>query len=324
MLGVTLFSFINEWQQRRFTLEQLVAKVAELELGPGIEAVGFQSFRDFPRISDAFAERWRELLARYSLTPTCLGGDIDIGRVRGRVMSQGEMASEVELQIEAARKLGFPVLRVQEFVGPEVLMRVVPAAERADVQVVCELYAPLTPSSPEVVRLRECFDRANSPYLGFMPDFSCSMVAVPAGHWDNLRRAGAPELLIEQIATIWRSDETADAKYLAVAEVGAQFGADARLMGAINPTVTLFGHMPVDAWREILPYVRHIHGKFYAIDEQGHEPSVPYPQLMTMLKETGYSSSISAEWGGSMFTEESISFQQAKAWHTMCTDLLAD
>lgn len=323
MLGTTLFCFLTEWQQRQYTLDQLVARVAELGLGPGIEAVGFQSFRGFPRISDAFAEHWRELVARHGLTPTCLGGDVDIGRLPGRVMSQDEIVAEVERQIEAARKLGFPVLRVQEFVGPEVLLRVVPAAERAGVQVVCELYAPLTPSSPDVVRLRECFDRAGSPYLGFMPDFSCSMVGVPEGHWENLRRAGASEPLIDLVKAIWRSDDSTDARHRAVAEAGAQYGADARLMGVLTPTITMFGHMPVAAWREILPYVRHMHGKFYAIDATGHEPSVPYPALMALLKETGYNGSISAEWGGSMFTEESISFQQVRAWHTMCARLLA-
>ena len=179
MLGVTLFSFTNEWQQRRYTLDQLVAKVAELGLGPGIEAVGYQTFRDYPSVSDAAADHFRNLVARHGLTPTCLGGDVDIGRRPGRRMDAGEMVVDIERQIEAARKLGFPVLRVQDFVGPAVLARIVPAAERAAVRVVCELMAPLTVDSPQIVELRECFERLGSPYLGFMPDFTASMTSVP-------------------------------------------------------------------------------------------------------------------------------------------------
>ena len=49
-LGVTLYSMTNEWLARRFTLEQLLATVAELDLGPGVEMVGFQSLRGFPHV----------------------------------------------------------------------------------------------------------------------------------------------------------------------------------------------------------------------------------------------------------------------------------
>ena len=47
ILGVTLFSFTNEWQQQLYTLDEMIAKVAESGLGPGIEVVGFQSFRSY-------------------------------------------------------------------------------------------------------------------------------------------------------------------------------------------------------------------------------------------------------------------------------------
>jgi sugar phosphate isomerase/epimerase len=324
MLGVTLFSFTNEWQQRRYTLDQLVAKVAEQELGPGIEAVGYQTFRDFPNVSDAAAAHFRDLVARHGLTPTCLGGDVDIGRKPGHRMTVDEMVIDVERQIAAAKKLGFPILRVQEFIGPEVLLRALPAAERAEVQIVCELYSPLTIESPEVVGLRECFDRAGSPYLGFMPDFSCSLRSVPEGHWANLRRAGASDALITRAKAIWQAALSKEDRSAAFAEAAAECRADAGLVGALNLTSLMYGRMPVDAWREILPYVRHIHGKFYQIDADGQDAAVPYPALMALLKDTGYTGTLSAEWGGSMFTEEDISFEQVGAWRAMCMRLLGD
>ena len=47
-LATTAFSFTNEWLTRRYTLEQLLARVAELNLGPGIELIGFQAWRGYP------------------------------------------------------------------------------------------------------------------------------------------------------------------------------------------------------------------------------------------------------------------------------------
>ena len=35
-LATTAFSFTNEWLTRRYSLERLLTRVAELDLGPGI------------------------------------------------------------------------------------------------------------------------------------------------------------------------------------------------------------------------------------------------------------------------------------------------
>jgi hypothetical protein len=86
--------------------------------------------------------------------------------------------------------------------------------------------------------------------------------------------------------------------------------------------MTMFGRMPVDSWSVVLPYVSHVHGKYYEVNAEGVEPSIPYPALMTLLKREGYQGTISAEWEGQVFTEEPIGFQQVAAWNTMCSRLL--
>ncbi|MGZ4392322.1 MAG: sugar phosphate isomerase/epimerase family protein, partial [Gaiellaceae bacterium] len=49
--GTTAFSFTNEWLGRQLTLRQLLRRVADLERGPGIELVGFQTWRGFPALT---------------------------------------------------------------------------------------------------------------------------------------------------------------------------------------------------------------------------------------------------------------------------------
>ena len=318
VLGTTLYSFTSLWGDRRFTMEQLMEKVAELGVGPGLEVVGFQSIRDYPKITDEFAGRFRELVGRLGLQPTSLSGNVDLGRFPGRIMTVEETVAYVEPQIEAARKLGFPVLRIQALAGPKALERLVPAAERAEVQVACELHSPLTPFHPEVVELRELYDHIGSPYLGFVPDFSCSMNTPPAGYWPMLRSMGAPEPLIESARQIWHSDEPTADKFAALAKTAQRYDAPPTLIGSLNAVMTMFGHMPVSAWREVLPYSRHIHGKFYHIDESGTEPSIPYAEIIALLKESRYSGSISAEWEGSRFTDDSdAAFGEVQRWHAM-------
>ena len=322
ILGASLYSFTNEWQQRIYNLDQMIEKVAELGLGPGVEVVGFQSFRDYPDVTDETASHFRDLLDRYELIPSCLGANVDIGRRRDRLMTLEETLSYIERQIVSAKKLGFPVMRIQAFVRPAIMEKILPIAEKAEVHVACDLHSPLTVDNSEVVALRESYDRISSPYLGFIPDFSCTMNHPPEGYWASLRHAGAAEGLIEAAKGIWKTDELTPAKVAALAEAGARFGFDPDLAGLLNQAITMFGHMPVEDWTELLPYARHIHGKFYEVNESGRETSIPYPALMALLRKVGYQGTISAEWEGQTFTEEPIGIQQVRAWHTMCERLL--
>ncbi len=111
-------------------------------------------------------------------------------------------------------------------------------------------------------------------------------------------------------------------KFGALAEAAGRFGVGDAVGGQLNTTLTMFGRAPVDQLAELLPYTKHIHGKFYEVDDTGTEPSIPYAQIFALLQKEGYSGTISAEWEGHAFTEEPIGFQQVQAWKTMCTKLL--
>lgn len=323
-LGVTLFSFTNEWQQHLYTLDTMIAKVAELGLGPGIEVVGFQSFRSYPDIPDDEAHHFRDMLEKYNLIPTCMGANIDIGQRRDRLMTAEEIYDTVRRQLISAKKLGFSIIRVPPSAGELTLENLLVMAEEYQIQLAVELHSPLSVDHPEVIKLRGMFEKLQSPYLGFIPDFSTSMTSVPEGHWRNLRRAGAPEELIDAAKAIWITDDPIPTKFGAMAEACQRFNATPEIVGQINLTMTMFGHMPVERWLEILPYVNHVHGKYYEVNSDGVEPSIPYRDLMQLLKREGYQGTISAEWEGQAHTEEPIGFQQVAAWNSMCKRFLTE
>lgn len=324
ILGVTLFSFTNEWQQQLYTLDTMIARVAELGLGPAIEVVGFQSFRSFPDIPDDEARHFRNLLDKHHLMPSCLGANIDIGRRRDRLMTADEIYDIVRRQLVSAKKLGFPIMRVPPAAGELTLENLLSLAEEYQIQLAVELHSPLSVDNPVVVKLRSMYERLQSPFLGFIPDFSTSMIAVPEGHWRNLRRAGASEALIDAAKAIWLTDDSTPVKFGALAEACKQFNASPEVIGQINMTMTMYGHMPVERWLELLPYVSHVHGKYYEVNSDGIEPSIPYRDLMHLLKREGYQGTISAEWEGQAHTEEPIGFQQVAAWNAMCAKFLAE
>ena len=51
-MGVTLYSFTNEWPTRQFDLAGLMHEVARRGLGPNIEIIGFQPPRAKRWVSD--------------------------------------------------------------------------------------------------------------------------------------------------------------------------------------------------------------------------------------------------------------------------------
>ena len=83
-----------------------------------------------------------------------------------------------------------------------------------------------------------------------------------------------------------------------------------------------FGRAPVEQLALLLPYTKHIHGKFYGVDDSGIEPSIPYPEILALLEREGYAGTISAEWEGHAFSGEPMGFEQVAAWRAMCDRLL--
>jgi len=88
-LGVTLYSFTREFHGRRYTVEELVRRVAADQLGPGLEMIGFQSIRGFPRVSDEYARWFRRLVDSVGLEPSCLDGNAVDGFIAVAVAALG-------------------------------------------------------------------------------------------------------------------------------------------------------------------------------------------------------------------------------------------
>ena len=46
-VGVSLYSFTNEWLTRQYDLRELLQEVAKRDMGPNVEIIGFQNFKEF-------------------------------------------------------------------------------------------------------------------------------------------------------------------------------------------------------------------------------------------------------------------------------------
>lgn len=305
--GVTLYSFTRAFHSRQYDLDGLIRRVAEEGFGPGLEIIGFSSFRGFPAFDDEQVEHFRGLVDEVGLVPTSLAINTDIGVRRDRLMTDDELVEYMRRQIEAAARLGFRIARVQISLTPDAMESLLPVAEKYGVTLALEVHADQHGAHERVLALRDRYEELNSPLLGFTADWGATVTGFAPSLLEAYRRRGASEELLRQVVELWngfRADGPPNTQKVHGERFGAFIGLAARngrpdlgIDLGINGT-GLFGPAPLDTWQEIMPWIRHVHGKFFGIDEHGEEPSVPVRELIGQLVRNGYSGAVSSEYEG--------------------------
>lgn len=321
-LSTSLYSLALEWQSRNYTLEQLLAKLKELGLGPGLEIVGFQSLKNFPFLADNQIIDLKKIIEKYEFEPSCLDCNVDIGIRRGSKLCTEEIVRYLVPQIWAASTLGFPVARIQMLAKPEVMERLVPVAEKANVKLGMELHTPYAINHPAVMELRELYAKIDSPYLGFIPDFGTSMRAIPEALLNSFRSAGVTDEIIAVTKEIWAKDIPMPQKSGELQERASVLGGTPAQIGRLNMAFSMNGRQDVEMWKEIVPQTVHIHGKFYGFDENGDEPSIDYTSILKVFHDGGYHGFLSSEYEGTAFTDEFSGFEMVEKHQVLCRKIL--
>ncbi len=300
--GVTLYSFTPDFHAGRRSLEDLMARAAELDMGPGLEIIGFQSIRGFPRASDEFVRHFRALVERHGFEPSCLDANADIAMRSDRMLTDEELYDYLAEQLRSADKLGFPAVRMQWASPLRVLERLLPLAESLDVKMGLEIHSPETAHSRHVVAQREFTARRQSAHLGFIPDFGATTRRVSPSMYDVFRAKGVSEELLSAIETKWHSlrpnEFEAHEQIGAFIELAASMGAPDHAVNLAVFAVGIHGHGDPKDWLEIMDEVVHVHAKFFHVTEDGEEPAVPLEELVEVFVCGGYRGYLSSEYEG--------------------------
>ncbi len=302
-LGLTLYSASAEFRAGWYDFDGLLNRVADLGIGPGIEIVASQVLPTYPHVTGNFVRSWQEAFDKHGFTPSSFGANLDMGRRRDRDMTPDEEYEFTEILFHGAKKLGFPLIRIQS-AKPELLRRLLPLAEDLELKLAYEIHAPLGPNSPEIMKVRDVYAELNSPLLGFVADFSSTMHSMSPTLLRAVRRAGLNDEAIQKLQAIWATDAPMRARQEEF--IGYLRGRDfdpARLGSFAHLAFNMHGHVSPKEWADIMPQIMHVHAKFYDIDEQGNEPAIDYPELVRVFVEGGYRGYWSSEWEGHAFAE---------------------
>ncbi len=317
--GTTLYSYTRMFHQREMTMEELIREVARRGQGPGLEVIGFQSIRNFPNPGDEFIGKFKDLIAELGLIPTSLAVNADLGLRRDRLLTHDEMIDYMAAQINLASKLGFPLARVQISMTPDVMEALLPVAQKANVKLGLEVHSHHSPRHQEMVAHIERYEKLNSGFLGFVPDFGATTVGMPPSLIKKYRETGVPEEMITELLDLWqvhhaegapKDGRTQGMRMGQVAGIAAKYGfGETAIDYAINHC-GLFGHADPSEWADIMHLVWHTHGKFFGMDENGDEPTTPLVDILKVYADHGYTGSISSEYEGFHWDKFSNPFEQ--------------
>lgn len=302
-LGLTLYSVSAEFRAGYFDVDGLLDRVAELGIGPGIEIVASQMVPTYPVVGDGFVRTWRAAFDRHGFVGSSFGANLDMGRRRDRDMTPDEEFAFSKLMFEGAKKLGFPLVRIQS-AKPELLRRLLPIAEDLELKLAYEIHAPMGPNAEPILRVRETYAELDSPLLGFVADFSATMHAMSPTLLRAVRRAGLDDEAVQTLQSIWATDATMQARQQEfIAYLRGRDFDPGRLGAFAHLAFNMHGHVDPREWADIMPQILHVHAKFYDIDDAGQEPAIDYPELVRVFVEGGYRGFWSSEWEGHAFAE---------------------
>ena len=322
-VGVTLYSFTNAWLNRKFELEGLLREVARRGMGPNIEIIGFQTFKEFPDVSDDFAARFKDLMAETGLKAVSCAINSD------RFMRPGQQpiddASLIEYhkrQLRSAKKMGFGLVRYQFALPVELLPQIAPYAEELDIRMGVEVHAPMWAGHPAVQAYGEMYDKLDTPYLGWIPDFGGTASRIPESMLNAARAVGASESLLDRLKQVWLEPGMSHEKAGRLREWALAEGHDPLHIQAASLAFFILSNHDPKSWAALVDRTIHIHGKFYGRGADGKEEAIDYGTILPLFRDGGFTGTLVSEWEGHAYMGDD-GFEQVEAHQAMCRRIFA-
>ena len=277
--GITLFSLGTPYLKGELDLEGVIRTAAELG-AEGYEIVATQMIPSYPFVSDEFVEFINKCKEKYGIGPICYSANMDRGMLKDRDLTEDEMVARAITDIMSANKLGCTVMREQYLLSPEGLKRIAPYAEAYNVHVGIEIHNPESPITPAIM------------------DFGCFAIKPNKPYWDRALAAGATEEQLNKCAQL-RYDE------VPLEEAMKIMAEDIEKCPALGGTLnSMYGFVQfrksctkeLEGLKRILPYCFEMHGKCHYVDENLHEVSIPYEEIIPVVAASDYDGFIVTEY----------------------------
>jgi sugar phosphate isomerase/epimerase len=279
--------------------------------------------RSYPYLSLEVEYKLRSAFDKYGIVPAAYGGYSDLSRPAHRFVTDDEAFEFLKVQLDAAKRLGFPVVRS----GYRFSMyeRLGAYCEKIGIKLTNEVHCPVN-----IEHLGSSIEGcAKFPeHLGLTVDCG-TMCREPSDvYYKRFREQGVDEKYITIITDWWNTVGKKGKGYgerfdPEITEVIKDAGGDelAQLMGYESWQYFIGGDPR--KLLDIQEHLFHVHGKFFHIDENLNENAVRYPEIIKALHEVGYKEYVSTEYEGHHWNADLDVWEQIQRHHEMIRNIEA-
>lgn len=299
-LSASAFNWTPEIARAEHSTIDLAVGIVADGVTDTIEVEAGQTFRHFPRSTDAELDELRTRLGDAGGRVSIVGASLDDVTPRGELLSEVERESFLVPQLHAAHRLGAPGVRLPfGQAGGELLRRVLPLLHELELTLYEEIQGQQTPDTAPVASGLEVLNDLDDERVRVLVDISMLMPALPSSYLEALRAGGVPAELLDRLGTEWRSPQT----HGAVIDLLRSGGVPPRVHTLFMNLIVRFGRSDASAIRDILPLTGAFHLKFWDLDDTDGRVSNPIRDLGAELARTTFTGTLCSEWGGHEWLE---------------------
>ncbi len=224
----------------------------------GIEILANSHIDSYPELSDAYLEKWHTLCETYGVEPVEYGHWVDTRLYKDRTISMEEAKHKLLNDIKIAHKMGFRILRTKLGVINEQL---------APVENWREIIGSVLPEA-------EKYNVILCPEIHLTTVLADQFVT---DYVDYIKETGTKNFGLNNDLSVFQN----------------RF--DVPGVVVFNPECKF--SMPEEII-PLLPYVKCIHAKFNKMDDEFCELTIPYPEILHILKKHGWEGYLLSEYEG--------------------------
>lgn len=301
-LGVTLYSYSNEYVSMAMDFESIL-RTAKRQGFQGVEFIPAQMAPEYPCLSDTYLDYLKNILRQTGLQPVCWSAYIDMGIRADRNLSKQEIIQYTVNDLVWASKAGFPMVRTQHAIGPQIFREMIPICKELGMKLAIEMHHPHHPDVPVWKEYLALMRGEGKGVLGVVPDMGIFQHSPHKPWLDEARQKGCrPEVVQDMLAQHKNNASTGQIKTDGYSEVEKLYAE--QLAEQFNPPAK------IEQLAEIMDCVSYIHGKFYYLEDDAQDPCVPYHKLLPMIRDSGYKGYIACEFEGHHYAPDLDSVEQ--------------
>jgi len=294
-LGISLYSFSTEYIHEKIDFEGLLKKASEMGY-KGIELVAAQMVPEYPYPSDEWLDMCKGLMEKYNLEPVCWSAYIDMGIRSDRDLTEDEIIQYTVNDLIYAKKAGFQMVRTQHAISPSIFRKMIPFCKKLGMKLTIEMHHPHHPEVPVWKEFFEIMKGEGKGVLGFVPDFSIFQTMPHKLYLDQAISMGCRQDKLDEIIELHKKG--GDMKLVNAGEFN-----NIEKHVAQEMFVKFSAPAKIEQLKDIIDIVFYIHGKFYFLDNDDHDPCIPFEEIVTEIKNLGFKGYIASEYEGHHFDE---------------------